>query len=204
MDDKEGLIFAYILDGKGGGQAIDWEEVGKWSSEKGLLWLHLDFKSEKVGKWLSEQSGLSPILCDALIAEETRPRGTLSEEGLLLILRGVNCNPGSDPEDMVSLRMLYTKHRIITMRQRRVMAIDDINNAIKSNNGPTSTGDFLIMVAQRLTDRMGDVIAEIDDSVDELEDTVLTAESYELRPKLSKLRRQTISLRRYIAPQRDV
>jgi len=51
---------------------------------------------------------------------------------------------------------------------------------------------------------MGDVIAEIDDSVDDMEDTVLTAESYELRPRLSQLRRQTISLRRYIAPQRDV
>lgn len=204
MDNKEGLIFAYILDGKGGGQAIDWENLGKWSPEKGLLWLHLDFKSEKVRKWLSEQSGLSQILCNSLIEEETRPRGVVSEEGLLLILRGVNCNPGSDPEDMVSLRMLYTEHRIITMRHRRVMAIDDINNDIKSGSGPTSAGDFLVMVAHGLTDRMGDVIAEIDDSVDELEDMVLTAESYELRPKLSQLRRQTISLRRYIAPQRDV
>jgi len=51
---------------------------------------------------------------------------------------------------------------------------------------------------------MGDVIADIDDRVDELEDTVLTAESRELRPELADVRRQTISLRRYISPQRDV
>jgi zinc transporter len=100
--------------------------------------------------------------------------------------------------------MWYDEHRIITMRHRRVMAIEDIHNAIESDKGPTSSGDFLVMVSERLADRMGDVVAEMDDSVDELEDTVLTAESYELRPKIAKLRRQTISLRRYIAPQRDV
>jgi zinc transporter len=51
---------------------------------------------------------------------------------------------------------------------------------------------------------MGDVIADIDDQVDELEDSVLTAESYELRSRLARIRRQCISLRRYIAPQREV
>jgi zinc transporter len=55
-----------------------------------------------------------------------------------------------------------------------------------------------------LTRLLGDVVSDIDDIVDELEDTVLTAESYELRSKLADIRRQTISLRRYIAPQRDV
>jgi zinc transporter len=59
-------------------------------------------------------------------------------------------------------------------------------------------------VANRLIDRIGDVVSEIDDSVDELEELVMTEESYELRPKLANLRRQTISMRRYISPQRDV
>jgi len=40
--------------------------------------------------------------------------------------------------------------------------------------------------------------------VDELEGLVLTERSYELRPKLADLRRQTIQMRRYISPQRDV
>jgi len=40
------------------------------------------------------------IIGEALLAEETRPRIVPSAEGLLLILRGVNCNPGAEPEDM--------------------------------------------------------------------------------------------------------
>jgi len=204
MSDNEGLVFAYVLDGNGGGQGIDWKKLRQWSPEQGTLWMHLNYASEKVQKWLMEESRLSPILCEALLAEETRPRIVSSSEGLLLILRGVNCNPGADPEDMVSIRMWLDKHRIITMRHRLVMAIEDIRNSIESGKGPGSSADFLAMVSESLTDRMGDVVADIDDSIDELEDMVLSAESYELRPKLANLRRQTISLRRYIAPQRDV
>ncbi len=204
MNENDGLIFAYILNGTGGGQGLDWNGVTTWSAEKGLLWLHLDYANQRVQGWLSESSTLSTILVESLLAEDTRPRCLQSEEGLLLILRGVNCNPGSDPEDMVSLRMLFAEHRIITMRHRRVMAIDDVNSAIKSERGPTSSAEFLIFVCRRITDRMAEVVADIDENMDELEDAVLTDESHELRPKLSNLRRQTISLRRYMAPQRDV
>jgi zinc transporter len=105
---------------------------------------------------------------------------------------------------MVALRMWFDEHRIISMRHRRVMAIDDIHKATEAGSGPSTPSEFLTMVANGLVDRIGDVVADIDDAVDELEETVLTAESYELRPKLANVRRQSISLRRYIAPQRDV
>ena len=204
MDENNGLVFGYILDGKGGGQAISWHELEHVSPSEGTTWVHLNYASEKVQNWLRQESGVSLITCESLLEEETRPRVLSSLDGLLLILRGVNCNPGADPEDMVALRMLFTENRIITMRHRRVMAIEDIHQAIESGNGPVSSADFLITVAARITDRMGDIVAEIDETMDELEDEVLTQESHELRPRLADMRRQSISMRRYIAPQRDV
>jgi len=198
------MIYSYLLDGKGGGTSLSWEDIENWSGTDGTLWMHLNYKSEKSIMWLQEKSGLNPVICEALLEEETRPRTVVYDDGMLLILRGVNFNPGSDPEDMVSLRMWFDRDRVISMRQRKVMAIDDIQKAIGSSNGPISSAEFLIMVTERITDRMGDIVSEIDDTVDELEDTVLTAQSYQLRSKLATIRRQAISLRRYIAPQRDV
>ena len=203
MSSDNGLVFSYILKG-GSGQHLSWEQVKKWTPAQGILWLHLDFKNEHVKKWLFEESGIDAVSCEALLAEETRPRIVPSSNSLLLILRGVNCNPGADPEDMVSIRMWFDEHRIISMRHRRVMAIDDVNKSIEIGKGPESANDFLVVVANRLADRIGDVISEIDDSVDSLEELVMTEESHELRPKLANLRRQTISMRRYISPQRDV
>ncbi|UCG05927.1 MAG: zinc transporter ZntB, partial [Desulfobacterales bacterium] len=204
MGAVDGLIFAYILGGDGGGTAIDWQNIIDWRPEKGPLWIHLDYSKERAKHWLQTESKLSALSSDILMEEDTRPRFISTKEGFLLILRGVNCNPGSDPEDMVAVRMSFEENRIITMRQRRVMAINDIHEAIEAGTGPRSAVDFLLMVIYRIVDRMGDVVAEIDDQVDELEDTVLTAESYELRSRLAKIRRQSISLRRYLAPQREV
>ena len=204
MNENKGLVFAYILDGKGGGTAVDWKGIKEWNPDIGTLWIHVDYTSEEVKNWLHSDSNLSPLSCEILIEEDTRPRILSSDDGLLLILRGVNCNPGAEPDDMVALRMNFDEQRIITMRQRRVMAINDVHKAIESKTGPTGVSNFLLMVIDRIVDRMGDVIAEIDDHVDELEDSVLSAESHELRSNLSKLRRQSIRLRRYIAPQRDI
>lgn len=203
MNIEDGLVFSYILQG-GSGRQLNWEQVKKWNPARGILWLHLDFKSERVKKWLLEESGIDAVSCEALLAEETRPRLVSTSNSLLLILRGVNCNPGADPEDMVSIRMWFDEHRIISMRHRRVMAIEDIHKSIENGKGPNSASDFLVLVANKLAGRIGDVISEIDDSVDELEELVMTERSHELRPKLANLRRQTISMRRYISPQRDV
>ncbi len=204
MDSNDGLIFAYIIDGDGGGSAVDWKGISDWRPEKGLLWIHLDYSNEHVKQWLLTESKLNTLSCNILMEQDTRPRFITIQEGFLLILRGVNCNPGSDPDDMVALRMSFEKNRIITMRQRRVMTINDIHEATEAGSGPKSAVDFLTMVIDRMVNLMGDVVADIDDQVDELEDTVLTAESFELRSQLSKIRRQIIGLRRYIAPQRDV
>ena len=204
MNEGDALVYAYLLDGKGGGAALDWNAIENWNPSQGLLWIHLDSKIHETQVWLENKSGLSQITRYSLLDQETRPRSVVSDEGLLLILRGVNFNPGEDPEDMVAIRMLFTEHRIITLRYRRVMAVQDVHKAINVNRGPISVGDFLVMVANRIADRMGDIVADFDDSVDELEDNVLTSEINELRSKLADLRRKAVSLRRYIAPQRDV
>lgn len=204
MSEKNALVCAYLFDGKGGGEALDWTAIDAWKPEQGLLWIHLDSAIKEAQSWLKEKSGLRALTCDSLLDRETRPRNTQTDDGLLVILRGVNCNPGAEPDDMVAIRMLFADQRIISMRFRIVRAIQDMRNNIEAGKGPCSAAEFLVMVAERIADRMGDVVSELDDNVGALEDSVLTADSHELRSQLADLRRTSISLRRYIAPQRDV
>ena len=204
MNKSEALVSAYIIDGKGGGKVVEWHDIETWDPAQGLLWIHLDSKNPEARSWLENTSGLAALTCESLLEQETRPRNMQTDDGLLLILRGVNRNPGADPEDMVAIRMLLSEHRIISMRYRRIMAIQDIQEAIDKKKGPETAGEFMVMITELIADRMGDVIAEIDDKVGELEDSILTAETHELRAQLADLRRTSIHLRRYIAPQRDV
>lgn len=104
-DGDNGLVCAYALDGKGSGRVLDWPEVEAWQANGGLQWVHLSRRAEGAKRWLAEKSGLDPVVQEALLAEETRPHCDLIGDGVLLILRGVNTNPGADPSDMVSIRL---------------------------------------------------------------------------------------------------
>jgi zinc transporter len=105
---------------------------------------------------------------------------------------------------MVAMRMFVNEQRIITMRRNRLMAVQDIHEALRSGNGPTTAGEFFVAVVDRITERIGEIVVDIEDRVAEVEDTIVSAETAELRPRLAELRRESISLRRYIAPQRDM
>jgi zinc transporter len=204
MNESDGIIHAYRLDGLGGGAPIGWSEIDAWSPEASKpIWLHLDYSEPRVQSWLTERSGLDPIVAEALLADETRPRVVTAREGLLVILRGVNLNPGADPEDMVSIRLWIESSRVISLRRRRLLAVEDLRQAIVAGEGPRNAGEFLVSLCENLVSRMGGVLSELDDEVDGLEDEVLRAESHELRPRLAGLRRRAIALRRYLAPQRE-
>lgn len=200
---ESGLVVSYLLDGQGGGRKIGWTEIEQWRPQQGLLWIHLNRDSEDSREWLERRSGLDPLVVEAMTAESTRPRCAQIDGGVMLFLRGVNLNPGADPEDMVSVRLWIEQDRIISVRLRRLLSIDDLRSSIDRGHGPTTPGDFVVALSDRLASRMAGVIADIDDEVDSLQDQVLEAESRRLRSELNNLRRVIIALRRYLAPQRD-
>ena len=199
-----GLVYGHYIGGNKPQKQATWRDVNSWQPGQGVLWVHLDATNETAMNWLQHNSGLSTMLKEALLELGTRPRSVAAESGMLVIFRGVNCNPGADPEDMVAIRMFITEQRIITMRRNRVRAIQDVHETLLSGNGPTTVGEFFVAVVDHITDRIGDIVVDIEDRVTELEDTVVSAETAELRPRLAELRRESISLRRYIAPQRDM
>jgi zinc transporter len=199
---QEALVAAYLLDGDGAGRAIGWDEIASWEPGQGLLWVHLDLNATAAGDWLRERSGLDPAIVTALLAEETRPRSLIMPGGLLAILRGVNTNPGADPEDMVSIRVWIEARRIISTRLRRLASIHDLREAIDRGLGPRTTGEFLVQLADRLVFRMREVIEQVEDTVSSLEEAVLNEEGQRLRVALARVRREAILLRRYLAPQR--
>ncbi|MCW8836222.1 MAG: zinc transporter ZntB [Rhodospirillales bacterium] len=203
MADTEGIVCGYILDRAGHGREIDWTAAAAWAPEQGALWLHLDRGTERTRSWIEDGAGLDPLVAEALLAEETRPRCMAFNDGLLLILRGVNLNPGADPEDMVSVRLWVERDRVISVRLRRLMAVEDVRDAIAAGKGPKSTGELIVELADHMLDRMQPVIGDLEDRIDALEDEIVESESREVRGSLRAMRRQAIALRRYLAPQRD-
>jgi zinc transporter len=205
ISEPGGLICAYLLDGRGGGEQLSWPSVEAWTPEQGILWLYLDYKGERAERWLAEDSGLDPTIREALLAQDPRPRCLpTSNDGLMLIIRGVNQERGADPEDMVSMRMWCDRSRVICMRHRRVAAMKPVHKRVMDGTGPASVGQFVLETLTEILDRIATVVDKLEDTVAEIEDAVVSSLDVKLRHQLADLRRQAIALRRYIAPQRDV
>lgn len=114
--DERGLIYGYVLNGRGGGRRVGRNQIAVLDLlPEESLWLHWDRGVPEAQAWLRDSAGLSEFACDLLLEEATRPRLLdLGAESLLVFLRGVNLNPGAEPEDMVSLRVFADARRVIS------------------------------------------------------------------------------------------
>ena len=198
-----GLIHALLLDGSGGKSDVPWKSIDEWEPEQGCLWLHLNFEDPAIQEWLNKSSGLSEIAVNALVSEETRPRSVNRGDRLLLSLRGVNLAPGEDPDDMISLRIWTDGHRVISTRRRKLVSIRDVVGELNARQGPKDATELLVACIDRIVWRMNETIEGLEDRVLAFEDSILSGETEGIRLKISQLRRQSISIRRYLAPQRE-
>lgn len=185
----------------GRAQALSLEDIEQSPSPDVIYrWVHLDLVHDNVAAWI--KSHVDDTVASTLTLEDTRPRSTKHDDGVLLNLRGVNLNPASDPEDMVSIRLWVEEKKIISVRVRRLTAIVSLREQMDKGIAPVTPGAFITTLAASLTERMDPVISALADKVDELEETSLEAPQG-LRTNLAAMRRTVIMLRRYIAPQRE-
>lgn len=203
MPPEECIHFAYVLDGKGGASPMDGPALSRWSPDQGVQWVLFDRFHQGTAEWLSDVAGLPDLVCESLMAEDTRPRVVSRPEGLLVILRGVNVNPGAEPDAMVSVRMWIDEHRVISLRGPHVFALDDIVDRLQRSVGPRTPGELLVLLSDALADRMRDVVSNQEDLVGDIEEALLERPGPELRRRLATPRRQSMTIRRYLAPQRD-
>lgn len=197
------FVYCYLLDRAGHGHEIDAAAVASWEPSQGFLWLHLETGNKAALDWLQLESGLDPLVAEAMSDVETRPRSIATEKGLLVILRAINTSPDADPEDMVSVRIWIERDRIITVRRRPLLSIEDLRKTLADGSGPKSPGDFLVILVELIAQRIGEVVMRIDRDVDRVDEDVQTGAIGELQERISELRRQTAAMRRYLAPQRD-
>lgn len=200
---EQPFIYAYLLDGAGGGTPLNWQQVLEWKPEDGVIWLHFNYTDTSALHWLTETAALPALVSEALTTEEARPRVTAVGDNLLIALRGVNHNPGAEPEDMVAIRLWAEKGRLISTARRSLLSVADLVAQLDAGKGACSTADLLADLADLIVWRMNDTIDQYEEMIDDLEERVLDARDSALRFELSSLRRSVIAMRRYLAPERD-
>ncbi|KMT75476.1 zinc transporter [Salmonella enterica subsp. enterica serovar Newport str. 36807] len=193
-------VFAWLLDGRGGVKPLEDNDV---IDSQHPCWLHLNYTHPDSARWLASTPLLPNNVRDALAGESSRPRVSRMGEGTLITLRCINGSTDERPDQLVAMRLYMDERFIVSTRQRKVLALDDVVSDLQEGTGPVDCGSWLVDVCDALTDHASEFIEELHDKIIDLEDNLL---DQQIPPRgfLALLRKQLIVMRRYMAPQRDV
>ena len=188
---KEGLICAYLFDGKGRGKVLGWEGIRAWKPEDGVIWVHVNLESPEAKRWVERESQLEELIGDAILAQDARAAsdapwggddrgasGGEHESG------GRSRGHGGDPDVAGAAADRCRAAR------RRLIAVEDLGKWLENGEGPNDAGEFAVNLAWRLIERMDPVMDTLTEAVDEIEDAILSQkEDPTYRARLADLRR---------------
>ena len=200
------ILFAHSLNGAAPGSELTGQGVADSLEAPELAWVHMNAGDPATAAWIETHMSYLPLAVrHALVADATRPRVSFHGDGAMIFLRGLNTNPGSEPEDMVSLRIWIDPARIVTLSLRQLAAVRELRQSVADGTGPQDAGTFLADIAARLNARIVDRVDVLDDDGERIEQAVLSdeADPGTLRPQITDIRQELVDLRRYLRPQRD-
>ncbi|MCB2048376.1 MAG: zinc transporter ZntB [Novosphingobium sp.] len=205
-DEEDGpLLFGRVLDGKGGARRIAWAEARDWQPQASgeVMWVHLCRNREGVQEWLEEGLGMPEPTAELLTSDETRPRAFREGEALVATLRGINFNPGAEPEDMVSMQLWCDGARLVTLRREKLQTPRDTLAEIDRGNGPSDAGAIITSLVEHMIARMNASIVDMNDVIDELEATDPDDDPEAMLGRIATIRRNCLGLKRHMSPQHE-
>lgn len=174
--------------------AITSESLSPDSIEPGH-WYHCLRDEPQVKAWL-EKNNVSRSIIDSLLAEDTRPLfEEYSDEQFLLILRGVNLNQDANPEDMLSIRLLYINGALISTRKIPSKTIEVIRSRLNNGEGPKALSDLIIQVIDGLNRNIDNYLDTIEEKITRFDDEL------ELSEELMQTHKALLKMKRFIKPQ---
>lgn len=204
LDDTSPLLFGRMLDGKGGGRPIDWEEAQDWRPQAPgeLLWVHLCRTRPGIREWLQYGLDVPATTAQLLTSDDTRPRAFREGEALVATLRGINFNPGADPEDMVSMQLWCDGRRLVTLRRLPLQTPRTTLAEIDRGKGPTDAAALVTALTKQLINHMNDAIVDMDEEIDRLEEIEFDTRNREqVLAETAAIRRNCLALQRHMGPQ---
>lgn len=167
----------------------------------GFVWLHAEGIEQ--GQRRMDLPGYVPdMAANALLASETRPRCDGMDEAALINLRGTARDPTEDSDGLVSIRLWVEGKRVTSVSRRRIAALATVDKAMRGGR-LTDGGDFVAALAHAISTELDPQVADLGDQLDDCEAVLDGGDIYDLRRRIARLRSEAITLRRFVAPDRD-
>jgi magnesium transporter len=185
------------------------ELSGLLARADGLLWVHLDSTSPPQHALLEKLFQFHPLAIEDTLNPVTRVKVEEYEGYLFLVVRGVRfCASTDDPYDLEThdVHAFLTPRALVTVSAGAAPAVTVVADRLVRS--PELLARGLDRVLHALIDETIDgyfpLLASVDEFVDSVEERVFVAFDDTALRDIFQVKRLVLSLRRHLAPQREV
>ena len=178
-------------------------------SNDGTLWVDLDVSDPAQAALLSDVFKFHPLAVEDATNPKSRVKVDEYPDFLIVVARVVSFRESTaDPYDLdtANLTIFITKHAIVTAHTEALPVVQSLIDTLRVNPDVLARGPARLahMVLDAAVDAYFPVLDRLDEFVDDLEQRVFGKFDEELLQEIFEVKRLVISLRRYLAPQREV
>jgi magnesium transporter len=176
---------------------------------KGCLWVDIDLTVNGQAELLKQIQGLHPLSVDDALSRKQRPKVEEYNDYLFIVILGVRFHEETpDPYDLETFDLCFFlgNHFLITVHAGPSNAVDDVAERLKKNPELLSRGvDRLAhAIMDGVVDEYFPLLDRIDELIDDLEQRVIVNFDESSLQDIFAVKRLTLSLRRHVAPEREV
>lgn len=201
----------FLREGKELETGIDLRETKELlRDEKNLLWLDFLEPGEEEFEFLEKTFSLHPLVIEDCRVPREEPKVDEFSDYLFMVLHSVYCYKDKEErEEPLSIRemdVILGRNYILTLHKEKIWNINTTMEQLKKNPRILSRGcDFLLyFILDDIMDNYFYILNLIEDRIDALEETVSTAKSEEFLNEVFSCKRHILSLRKVMAPQREL
>jgi magnesium transporter len=183
-------------------QSLDRDEIARLHERNEFFWLDLLAPSDEDLTQLGELFGLHPLAVEDTIKFSQRPKLDDYADHVLLVFYGIHDGASAEPEP-VEVHIFISGHAVITVHRDPCGPLAEIRNRLET--GPKFREGYVVYrILDALTDSFFPYLTKMDDEIDDLEDAMVEHPTDEQLHRIFHLKRTLITLRRVVAPQRDL
>ena len=177
--------------------------------EGATLWVDVDVSDPAQAALLTDVFHFHPLAVEDARNPKSRVKAEEYPDFLLVVARVVSfCETTPDPYDLetANLTLFLTEHAVITAHLETLPSVQSLIERLRANPDLLERGPARIahQVLDTAVDAYFPVLDQLDEFVDEMEQRVFGRFDEALLQEIFKVKRLVISLRRYLAPQREV
>jgi magnesium transporter len=175
----------------------------------GTLWVDLDVSDDTQAALLTDVFHFHPLAVEDARNPNSRVKAEEYPDFLVVVARVVSfCETTPDPYDLetANLTLFITEHAVVTTHLETLPAVQALVDRLRANPDLLERGPARIahQVLDTAVDAYFPVLDQLDEFVDDMEQRVFGRFDEELLQEIFKVKRLVISLRRFLAPQREV